>query len=63
MDKVIRKDLKVVGLTVDIAQDRRLWQERNKVSDHKEIASYMSFGYSRLGLYSGSIFSNFKLLY
>ena len=29
LDEVIREDLKVVGLSEDLAQDRRLW--RNKI--------------------------------
>ena len=39
LDEVIRDDLKVVELTEDIAQDRRLWWDRIKVLNHIEIAS------------------------
>jgi len=31
LDKVIRDNLKVVGLTDDMAQDRRLWRDRIKI--------------------------------
>ena len=33
LEEVVREDLRVVGLTEDMAQDRRLWWERIKVSD------------------------------
>jgi len=33
LDEVIRDDLKVVGLTEDMALDRRLWRDRIKVLD------------------------------
>ena len=33
LDGVIREDLKVVGLTEDMAKDRRLWRDRIKVVD------------------------------
>jgi len=33
LDEMIRKDLKVVGLTENMAQDRRLWRNRVKVLD------------------------------
>jgi len=33
LDEVIRDDLKVVGLTKNWAQDRRLWRDRIKVLD------------------------------
>ena len=39
LDKVIREDLKVVGLTEDMTRDRRLWQDRIKILDHRELAS------------------------
>jgi len=39
LDEVIRKDLKVVGLTEDMALDRRLWQDRIQVLDHIKMAS------------------------
>ena len=38
LDEVIREDLKVVGLTEDMAQDRRLWQDRIKILDRRESA-------------------------
>ena len=31
LDKVIREDLRVVGLTEDLAQDKKLWRDRIKV--------------------------------
>ena len=31
LDEVIREDLKVVGLTEDLTQDRRLWSDRIKI--------------------------------
>ena len=33
LEQVLREDLRVVGLTEDMAQDRRLWRVRIKVSD------------------------------
>ena len=39
LDKVIREDLRVVGLTEDLAQDRRLWRDRIRILDHREVAS------------------------
>ena len=39
LDKVIREDLKVVQLTKDMAQDRRLWQDRIKILDRTDVAS------------------------
>ena len=39
LDEVIREDLKVVGLTEDMAQDRRLWRDRIKILDRTELAS------------------------
>ena len=36
LDEVIREDLKVVGLTEDLAQDRRLGQDRIKILDRRE---------------------------
>ena len=38
LDEVIRDDLRVVGLTEDTAQDRRLWQDKIKILDHRELA-------------------------
>jgi len=39
VDEVIRENLKVVGLTEDIAQDRKLWWDRIKILDRREVAS------------------------
>jgi len=39
LNEVIREDLKVVGLTEDMTQDRRLWRDRIKILDRKELAS------------------------
>ena len=36
LDEVIREDLKVVGLTEDLAQDRKLWRDRIRILDRKE---------------------------
>ena len=36
LDEVVREDLKVIGLTEDMTQDRRLWLNRIKVSDHRD---------------------------
>jgi len=33
LDEVIREDLKVIGLTEDMAQDRKLWRARIKIAD------------------------------
>jgi len=38
LDEVIRGDLKVVGLTEDMAQDRRLWRDRIKVVDRGTLS-------------------------
>ena len=38
LDEVIREDLKVVGLTEDMAQDRRQWRDKIKILDVKELA-------------------------
>jgi len=38
LDEVIREDLKVVGLTEDLAQDKRLWRDRIKILDRKELS-------------------------
>jgi len=35
LDEVIREDLKVVGLTEDLAQDRKLWRDRIKILDRR----------------------------
>ena len=39
LDEVIRDDLKVVGLTEDMTQDRRLWRDGIKILDRRELAS------------------------
>ena len=36
LDKVIREDLKVVGLTEDLTQDRKQWRDRIKILDRRE---------------------------
>ena len=36
LDEVIREDLKVVGVTEDLAQGRRLWWTRIKILDRRE---------------------------
>ena len=38
LDKVIKEDLKVVRLTKDMAQNRRLWRDKITVLDHREMA-------------------------
>ena len=38
LDEVIREDLKVVGLTEDLAQDGRLWRDRIKILECRELA-------------------------
>ena len=38
LDEMIREDLKVIGLTEDIALDRRLWRDMIKVLDLKKSA-------------------------
>ena len=35
LDEVIRDDLKVVGLSEDLAQDRKLWRDRIKILDRR----------------------------
>ena len=39
LDEVIRGDLKVVGLTEDLAQDRRLWRDRIKVVERGALSA------------------------
>jgi len=39
LGEMIREDLKVVWLTEDMAQDRRLWRDRIKILVHRELAS------------------------
>ena len=34
-DEVIRKDMKLIGLTEDMVQDRNLWRSRIKIIDHR----------------------------
>ena len=36
LDEVIREDLKVVGLTKDLTQDRRLWRNKIRILDGRE---------------------------
>ena len=36
LDEVIGEDLKVADLTVDMAQDRKLWRDRIKIVDRGE---------------------------
>ena len=33
LEEVVREDLRVVGMTEDMAQDKRLWRDKIKVSD------------------------------
>ena len=33
LDEVIKEDLRVVGLTDDLVQDRKLWQDKIKILD------------------------------
>jgi len=39
LDEVIKEDLEVAGLTEDIAHDRRLWWDRTRILDHRELAN------------------------
>jgi len=39
LDEVVGGDLKVVGLTEDMAQDRRLWQDRIKIFDQGSLSA------------------------
>ena len=39
LEEVVRDDLRVVGLTEDMTQDRSLWRDRIKVSDCRGPAS------------------------
>jgi len=39
LDEVIRDDLKVVGLTKDMAWYRRLWWDRIRILDYRELAT------------------------
>lgn len=37
LDEVIEEDLKVVGLTEDMVQDKRLWWDKIKILDCREL--------------------------
>lgn len=39
LDETIRDDLKVVGLTEDMAHDKRLWRDRIRIIDRRELAT------------------------
>ena len=39
LDEVIREDLKVIELTKNLTQDRRLWRDRIRTLDHRELAA------------------------
>ena len=39
LEEVVREDLRVVGLTEDMTQDRRLWRDKIKVSDCRRPAA------------------------
>ena len=39
LDEVTREDLKIVGLTKDMAQDGRLWWNRIRILDHRELTT------------------------
>jgi len=39
LNEVIREDLKVVGLSDDLTQDRRLWWDRIRILERRELAS------------------------
>ena len=36
LDEVIREDMKIVGLTDDLVQDRRFWRDKIKILDRRE---------------------------
>ena len=38
LEEVVREDLRVTGLSEDMAQDRRLWRDRIKVSECRRLA-------------------------
>ena len=38
-DEVIREGLKVVGLSEDLAQDRRLWRAKIRILERRELSS------------------------
>ena len=39
LEEVVREDLRVAGLTEDMAQDRRLWRDRIKVSECRGLTA------------------------
>ena len=43
LNEVIREDLKVVGLTEDLAQDRRLLRDRIRTLDRRELPTGLHF--------------------
>jgi len=43
LDEVIREDLKIVSLTEDLAQDRKLWRAKIKILDRREPTQRVSF--------------------
>ena len=45
LKKVLKHDVKFIGLTACIAQDRNLWRFRKKVADHRLHISSNSFGF------------------
>ena len=60
LDKVIREDLKVVGLAKDLPQDRRLWRDRIRILRSQRVSLIVvsrlqqdSFGHLSC-LYTGS---------
>jgi len=42
LDKVIREDLKVVGLSEDLTHDRKLWRNRIRILDGREASLLLS---------------------
>ena len=36
LDEMVREDLKVIGLTEDLTQDRKLWRDRIRILDRRE---------------------------
>ena len=44
-NKVIKDDLSIIGMTEDMAQDRSLWRSRIKVTEHRQRASSLAFGF------------------
>ena len=37
LNEVIREDLKVVGLTENLVQDKKLWRDRIRILDRREL--------------------------